>query len=104
MKATVLLECSCLKRLPRNPQTVLPTEGAKNTIKKIMRLRKSEINLFFFFFFHMRVKGIFVSPRNYLLEIAGGLKKRLNRLSVRKLREVNYPACLLSSGGHTHEN
>lgn len=58
----------------------------------------------FFFFFHMRVKGIFVSPRNYLLEIAGGLKKRLNRLSVRKLREVNYPACLLSSGGHTHGN
>lgn len=52
----------------------------------------------------MRVKGIFVSQRNYLLEIAGGLKEnRLNRPSVRKLRVVNYPACLLSSGGHTQE-
>lgn len=54
------------------------------------------------FFFHMRVKGIFVSQRNSLLEIAGGLKKqRLNRMSVRKFRVVNYPGCLLSSGGHT---
>lgn len=49
----------------------------------------------------MRVKGIFVSHRNYLLEIAGGRKEdRLNRLSVSKLRAANCPACLPAGGGH----
>lgn len=47
MEPIVLLEHGSLERLPRNPQTVLATEGAEKTIKKIMRLRKSEINFFF---------------------------------------------------------
>lgn len=52
----------------------------------------------------MRVKGIFVSQRNSLLEIAGGLQEnRLNRLSVRKFQVVNYPG-VCSPAEDTHRN
>lgn len=54
-----------------------------------MRLRKHEIN----FFFHMRVKGIFVSQRNCVSEIAGGLKE--NRLDTTGFEKVKRRGKLL---------
>lgn len=43
-------------------------------------------------FLHMRVGGIFVSLRSYLLETAGGLKEnRPNKSGCEKVRVVNSP-------------
>lgn len=50
METTVLVGHGSPERLPGNPQTVPASAGAKNTIKKIMKPRKSEINFFFSFF------------------------------------------------------
>lgn len=43
-------------------------------------------------FLHLRVGGIFVSLRSYLLETAGGLKEnRPNKSGCEKVRVVNHP-------------
>lgn len=43
-------------------------------------------------FLHVRVQGIFVSQRNYLLEIAGALKEnRLNKTGCEKVKGGKLP-------------